>query len=194
IAEIATDKVDSEVPSPVSGILKERLFEENQVIQVGQVIALIETEGEQENETPTDQQEEDVSATELDSNVPEIEVESEEPEFNIPGVKEVEESNSTPNYNPSINTEVRFYSPLVRNIAQQEGISQQEMDLIVGTGDQGRVTKLDIIKYLETRNSSKSAPVMATEISAESSTTTKVVKNTGEDEIIEMDRMRRLIA
>src|SRR5690606_16826082 len=147
IAEIAIDKVESEVPSPVSGILQERLLEENQVIQFGKVIALIESEGEQENETPTDQQEEDVSATELDSNVPEIEVESEEPEFNIPGVKEVEESNSTPNYNPSINTEVRFYSPLVRNIAQQEGISQQEMDLIVGTGDQGRVTKLDIIKY-----------------------------------------------
>src|SRR5690606_19620994 len=148
IAEIATDKVDSEVPSPVSGILKERLFEENQVIQVGQVIALIETEGEDdnENETPIKQEEIETSTFEVDSIDPQPKLESNETELPIPGLKEVEESNvSTPNYNQSINTEVRFYSPLVRNIAQQEGISQQEMDLIVGTGDQGRVTKLDII-------------------------------------------------
>ena len=196
IAEIATDKVDSEVPSPVSGILKERLFEENQVIQVGQVIALIETEGEDdnENETPIKQEEIETSTFEVDSIDPQPKLESNETELPIPGLKEVEESNvSTPNYNQSINTEVRFYSPLVRNIAQQEGISQQEMDLIVGTGDQGRVTKLDIINYLETRDSTKTAPILTSE-TAGISTDIKVVKSSGDDEIIEMDRMRRLIA
>src|SRR5690606_22812008 len=111
-------------------------------------------------------------------------------ELNIPGIKDVEESyvqNSSSTQ--SINTEVRFYSPLVRNIAQQEGISQQEMDLIVGTGDQGRVTKSDIINYLETRKSNTTTINVTTEAPVITNSVpnipNKVVKNLGDDEIIE---------
>lgn len=195
IAEIATDKVDSEIPSPVSGILKERLFEENQVVQVGQAIALIEIEGAEEDvDAEINQVEIESSEILADSNDQQTVAPSNEVENNIPGIQEVEESNiQTPNFNQNINTEVRFYSPLVRNIAQQEGISQQEMDQITGTGDQGRVTKLDIINYLETRKVNQVLPNSSTEISS-ASPVSKVMKSTGDDEIIEMDRMRRLIS
>jgi len=195
IAEIATDKVDSEIPSPVSGVLKERLFEENQVIQVGQAIAIIEIEGsEEEVDAEIDQIEIESSEIQVDSSDQQIDVSSSEIEHNIPGIQAVEESGVLkPNSNQNINTEVRFYSPLVRNIAQQEGISQQEMDKIIGTGDQGRVTKLDIINYLEARKVNPDLPKPSAEISSVVPPS-KVTKSTGDDEIIEMDRMRRLIA
>src|SRR5690606_29004899 len=218
VVELATDKDDSEVPSPVSGIIKERLFEENQVVQVGDVIALIEIEGpEIENQEPqsTSQEEDHKSSdTPIDSpsesdvyqkvvtnvELPPIEI----PDEDIPGIDQVQDKNIQiePNHQ-EIHSGIRFYSPLVRNIAQQEGISQKELDSIPGTGGEGRVTKQDILNYLE-KNKGVQIPKPAQPASEErpqpkveepQTSAAQVVKNsTGDSEIIEMDRMRRLIS
>src|SRR5690606_10784969 len=199
IAEIATDKVDSEVPSPVNGFLKEIVFEEGSVAQVGDTIALIEIEGEDETTLSTVQ--------ELAAVVEETVVEhTDTPELEIPGLEHfVEEENSTPIQNV-INTEGRFYSPLVRNIALQENVSQTELDAIVGSGSDGRVTKQDVLDYIASRGgapvhqstplhtSSQSSPVTAPKSAPVQTAAAQVVKSMNGDEIVEMDRMRRLIA
>jgi len=137
VFEIATDKVDSEVPSEVEGVLLEKLFKVDDVIKVGQTVAIIQTEGG----------EEPVSAPE-----PEVEAAVEEETKKV--VEEVEKTvvaakettTSIPAATPS--STARFYSPLVRNIAQKEGISMTELDAIIGSGKEGRVTKNDIMAYL----------------------------------------------
>ncbi|WP_149915082.1 dihydrolipoamide acetyltransferase family protein [Sphingobacterium cavernae] len=200
IAEIATDKVDSEVPSPVNGVLKEIVFEEGSVAQVGDTIALIEIEGEDETTSSTAQ-------VEPASVVAETVVEhTDTPELEIPGLAHLdEERKSTPIQNV-INTEGRFYSPLVRNIALQENVSQTELDAIVGSGSDGRVTKQDVLDYIASRGgapvhqsthlhtSSQSIPVTAPKSAPIQTTAAQVVKSMNGDEIVEMDRMRRLIA
>ncbi len=225
VAEIATDKVDSEVPSPVAGILKERLFEENQVIQVGDVIALIEVDGDDDADNSGNVQDEKTNDSE--QNIEEIQVEhteesadhdgmdAAEASTEIPGMDQVD-SRAAEDHNQAAeagNSGIRFYSPLVRNIAQQEGISQQELDGITGTGAEGRVTKQDVLNYIQqkagsnhtpkvdssspTRESTSSvAPASSGTSNAGQSMTSpaQVVRNSGSDEIIEMDRMRRLIA
>src|SRR5690606_35289408 len=196
IAEIATDKVDSEVPSPVQGVLKEFLFEEGSVAQVGDVIALIEIEGEGENTAPTAAVEE-VSSTHQEEAEPTVH------EITSPGMDELnhmEEPESV-----AALSEGRFYSPLVRSIAQQEQVSQAELDLIVGSGADGRVTKQDVLDYIASRGTTTVSKPTAT-VSAPQPTVAKpqrasvpaapaqVVKSMNGDEIVEMDRMRRLIA
>ncbi|MAZ28576.1 MAG: diapophytoene dehydrogenase [Cytophagaceae bacterium] len=187
VVEIATDKVDSEVPSEVEGVLLEKLFNEDDVVQVGQTIAIIETEGDDApQETPattaeveettsiTPQTGEDVTAAQqmVDQAVETVSV----------------ESNGD-----------RFYSPLVKNIAQTEGISQDELDAIQGSGLEGRVTKDDILAYLDTRKNGK--PVAQVEKPVEKTTQqTQVGEATsgtslnGESEIMEMTRMGKLIS
>lgn len=196
IAEIATDKVDSEVPSPVQGVLKEFLFEEGSVAQVGDVIALIEIEGEDEKTAPTAAVEE-VSSTLQEEAEPTVH------EITIPGMDELnhmEERESV-----AALSEGRFYSPLVRSIAQQEQVSQAELDLIVGSGADGRVTKQDVLDYIASRGTTTVSKPTAT-VSTPQPTVAKpqpasvpaapaqVVKSMNGDEIVEMDRMRRLIA
>eukprot|EP00657_Telonema_sp_P-1_P004563 TRINITY_DN2059_c0_g1_i4.p1 TRINITY_DN2059_c0_g1~~TRINITY_DN2059_c0_g1_i4.p1 ORF type:complete len:215 (-),score=14.43 TRINITY_DN2059_c0_g1_i4:35-679(-) len=138
VLEIATDKVDSEVPSEVDGVLVEKLFNVDDVVQVGQTIAIIETEGgSNESEKSTSES--------TSSPSPEV-------------VKEVEKQVETAKQAtqaPIENTGDRFYSPLVKNIAAAEGISQTELDGISGTGKDGRVTKNDILGYVENRSSAK---------------------------------------
>ena len=192
IAEIATDKVDSEVPSPVQGVLKEFLFEEGSVAQVGDVIALIEIEGEGENTAPTAAVEE-VSSTHQEEAEPTVH------EITIPGMDELNRESV------AALSEGRFYSPLVRSIAQQEQVSQAELDLIVGSGADGRVTKQDVLDYIASRGTTTVSKPTAT-VSAPQPTVAKpqrasvpaapaqVVKSMNGDEIVEMDRMRRLIA
>lgn len=211
VVELATDKVDSEVPSPVSGVLKERLFEENQVVQVGDVIALIEVEGPEveEQEKPTIQQEEKVERV-VEQEIPaedqdgKIEDTAVIEEAEIPGMDQIQEKPIQVESNhQEIHSGIRFYSPLVRNIAQQEGISQQELDSIPGTGGEGRVTKKDVLNYLQ-KNKGIEIPKPSQPIIEEVSQplvqevktpAAQVVKtSTGDSEIIEMDRMRRLIA
>lgn len=199
IAEIATDKVDSEVPSPVQGVLKEFLFEEGSVAQVGDVIALIEIEGEGENTASTAAVEE-VSPTHQEAAVDTTDIVH---EITIPGMDElnhVEECESV-----AAVSEGRFYSPLVRSIAQQEQVSQEELDLIVGSGADGRVTKQDVLDYIASRGTTTVSKPTAT-VSTPQPTVAKpqpasapaapaqVVKSMNGDEIVEMDRMRRLIA
>ncbi|HLV15700.1 MAG TPA: dihydrolipoamide acetyltransferase family protein [Xanthomarina sp.] len=175
VLEIATDKVDSEVPSEVTGVLVEKLFNIDDVVQVGQVIAIIETEGEGSGEVAAPK------------------VEAAEKAVVAQVAQTVETAKETVAAVSS--SEDRFYSPLVKNIAKEEGISQAELDSISGTGKDGRVTKNDILAYLETR---KSAPQPVKTVEAPKAAPAKPaaapVVVSGDDEIIEMTRMGKIIA
>ncbi|MCT4629515.1 dihydrolipoamide acetyltransferase family protein [Winogradskyella sp.] len=189
VLEIATDKVDSEVPSEVDGVLLEKLFEVDDVVQVGQTIAIIETEG---GET-----------VEVTAPVAEP-VKEEVPKVVAEVAKTVEVAKTT--VEAVVSSGDRFYSPLVKNIAKQEGISQAELDSIAGTGKDGRVTKNDIKSYLQSRSSvpvatPQAAPVVEQKIEstpAPTKTATKPKETpvvvSGGDEIIEMTRMGKLIS
>ncbi len=187
IVEIATDKVDSEVPSPFSGKIIEIKYENDTVVPVGAVIAIIETDATEED-TPI--------AT------PTVEQQTIADDINTTTGSAIKNTSS----------DGRFYSPLVRNIAQQENINQAELDQLQGSGHGGRVTKNDILKYIENRNrqpqvqpqiQKSTPPNKQTSISKPQhiNTSTHQHINTstpqytnGNVEIIEMDRMRKLIA
>ena len=177
IVEIATDKVDSEVPSPCSGILKEALFSEGDVVQVGSIFAVIETD----QNVGTEIEDEKVELSEM-------EVES---EILKPLEKEISEQIIV------ANTSDRFYSPLVKSIAKKEKINQDELDQITGSGANGRVTKKDMLNYLDNKtNQTPISPIKQEKPRPQTPTvisTTSTVQN-GEGEIIEMDRMRKMIA
>jgi 2-oxoglutarate dehydrogenase E2 component (dihydrolipoamide succinyltransferase) len=182
VLEIATDKVDSEIPSPFEGTLVKKLFKEGDVVQVGAVIAQISSDaGAKVSETP--------KTTTPDKTT-------------ITGA----ETKSTPSVTAPVKTNVdfskseKFYSPLVKNIAKEEGIAIEELDNIKGSGQGGRVTKADILAYLPNRNKQGASTVHsngngAAKTQGESIQINKpaVSVNAG-DEIIEMDRMRKLIA
>jgi 2-oxoglutarate dehydrogenase E2 component (dihydrolipoamide succinyltransferase) len=182
VLEIATDKVDSEVPSEVSGVLVEKLFGKDDLVQVGQTIAIIETEGGNV-EAP--------SAEVAPAVVAEIQK----------TIESVKESVSAPvNFSESD----KFFSPLVKNIAKEEGVSLAELESISGSGKEGRVTKEDILSYVKNRGSQPvaavvepakvvAAPVVAQTPVSKSQPATPVSVNGG-DEVIEMDRMRKLIS
>jgi len=174
VLEIATDKVDSEVPSEVDGVLVEKLFDIDAVVQVGQTIAVIETEG--------------VDTVEIKAPAGEVPVA--EPVKEAAEVAQIVVT-AKETAAPIESKGERFYSPLVKNIAKQEGISQSELDTVAGTGKDGRVTKNDIKSYLESRSSApKTEPVISTP--AEKKVLSVVAS--GEDEIIEMSRMGKLIS
>ena len=184
VVEIATDKVDSDVPSPVAGILKEILIPVDGIAKVGEPIAIIEVEGtvSSAEETPT------ISEPEPVKEVVEVAATIEQ------------EIKSTINHvkNDDYKSD-KFYSPLVRSIAKEEGISDAELDAIVGTGASGRVTKEDILKYKDNRGNvkldTKPQPVVSsTPEVLPTPSAAPVSFVSGEDEIIEMDRMRKIIA
>ncbi len=186
VLEVATDKVDTDVPATHSGILKEILAEKGQVVAVGTPIAIIET-GEEEKEQSTP---EEVKPAE---SKPEVVKELPKEQ---PAPKTV---STTPLEKPQSG---RFYSPLVLNIARQENISMQELDTIPGTGKDGRVTKTDIFNFIENRKNTPLTPP-ASENTKTVETPVQEVKQTsvkpaaslnGNVEIIEMDRMRKMIA
>lgn len=207
IVEVATDKVDSDVPSPVSGVLKEILFEEGDVVQVGQVIAVLEIEKEEEGDDTPEETTEEASASSKESENKNIEQEIAQ---NIPGIAQLSAKESERQEDiPTSDSGFRYYSPLVRSIAQREGLSQHELDKIHGSGAEGRLTKDDVLNYVKTRNSpsetpSSPEPSISSPISKNESTPSSPgavassqktpVSVSGGDEIIEMDRMRRLIA
>ncbi len=188
VLEIATDKVDSEVPSEVDGVLIEKLFNIDDVVQVGQTIAIIETEGGSNESSKKETQ----NASET-VNAPSDAVKEVESQFET--AKQIVQTAIE-------NTGDRFYSPLVKNIASEENISQEELDRITGSGKDGRVTKNDILAYVENRTSGNlqdSAPKMVAEtksaITEQAATKPKSpVSVSGEDEVIEMTRMGKLIA
>ncbi len=180
VLEIATDKVDSEVPSPGAGILSKRLFEEGQVVRVGEVIAHL---------TP-----ENAAASPSQSASPVLSEKAPAPvNGTAPSLTGSRPHIAEPEASFSISTGDKFYSPLVKNIARQEGISLQELDSIQGTGANNRVTKQDLIHHLESRLKPLAQPqTPASQIVKQAPVVTGSVG--GSVEIIEMDRMRKLIA
>lgn len=185
VLEIATDKVDSEVPSEVEGVLVEKRFEVDDVVQVGQVIAVIETEGDEPVSEKVEEASNDAPVEAVSALTERVEKAQAEVSVNT----------------PTITSNERFYSPLVRNIAKQEGISQEELDAIPGTGKEGRVTKNDILAYVG--NGGKTTPKV--EVAPKQEVPSQTIKETpkveakpvvvsGEDEIIEMTRMGKLIS
>jgi 2-oxoglutarate dehydrogenase E2 component (dihydrolipoamide succinyltransferase) len=200
VLEIATDKVDSEVPSEVAGILVEQLFQKDDLVQVGQTIAIIETESG------------NIAAPIVES----APIEAQEI---IKTMEIVKESVAIPA--TDFKDSDKFYSPLVKNIAQSEGIPLVELELIEGTGKDGRLTKTDILDYVKNRTRFANSSVQVTDNSLQISDSsvqveeiklpvadvtpkaveiTQVAQNpqpvsiNGGDEIIEMDRMRKLIS
>ena len=171
VLEIATDKVDSEVPSEVDGVLVEKLFNVDDVVQVGQTIAIIETEGGDSIEVKAPVAEPKPAAE------PKPVAEPQAPK----AVAEVAQTvvAAKASVEPVVSTEDRFYSPLVKNIAKQEGITQAELDTIPGTGKDKRVTKNDIKAYLESRSSAPSPARPA--VVAETVTTPKAVEVKADD-------------
>lgn len=183
VLEIATDKVDSEVPSEVDGVLVEKLFNVDDVVQVGQTIAIIETEGESSSST---------------NNSTSQPVEKVETKTDTVAVAQVENTVETAKETAAavVSSGDRFYSPLVKNIAKKEGIGQEELDAIQGTGKDGRVTKNDILAYLENRTAPQTEkPAAAPQVKqASEPVKTAPVVPTGDDEIVQMTRMGKLIA
>ena len=185
VLEIATDKVDSEVLCEVEGVLTEKLFDINEVVQVGQTLAIIDIQNGEDVAAPA------VAETPKTEGTP---VQAEE------SIQQAEEivSKAVETVSSVSSSEGRFYSPLVKNIAKEEGISQAELDALPGTGKDGRVTKNDILAYLENRTGK---PQQQTPVQQPVAQPEQIVKqpvapvvSRGEDEIIEMTRMGKLIA
>lgn len=197
ILEIATDKVDSEIPSPAEGILTEIFFQKDAVVEVGKVIAIISTESES---GATGSANSDITQK----------VEEKEPsstsahkvEDNIPFVPQTATANVASDTAIS-SSESRFYSPLVKTIAKQENISQAQLDQIPGSGRDGRVTKNDILQYIaspastvKTNTQTATAATIPAQHAKAVNTTSNIAhtSTSGNTEILEMDRMRKLIA
>lgn len=194
VLEIATDKVDSEVPSTAEGVIEEILFNVNDVVPIGTVIARIKTSAAVGTAASTP-----VINTPTPSPVP-APTPTASPAPTVTQAVQVESAPALTNSNGQ-----RFYSPLVLNIAASEGVSMTELERMPGTGNEGRVTKKDILQYVSDKRAGKivSAPAkqststeLTVPISRIESTSSAVVNTTysGNVEIIEMDRMRKLIA
>lgn len=198
VLEIATDKVDSEVPSEVDGILIEKRFDVDDVIRVGEVIAIIQTEGDDDTQDEDITKEENITeqakTPETQSNDEDEKEAAKEAEALM---SKAERTLSKPEADYAQSD--RFYSPLVKNIAKEEGISLQELEQIQGTGKEGRVTKDDMLNYLENRAKNK----VTTQVSGKEevhkadekqSAPVSPVNINADDEIIEMTRMGKLIS
>jgi len=187
IVEIATDKVDSEVPSEVEGTLIEVLFEKDDVVAVGATIAVIETEEVESN-----------LVSPVENEIPEFKEESSILEIE----KTIEKATSTiTNPITKVSESGKFYSPLVRNIAKTEGVSMNELETIIGSGKDDRVTKEDILSYIENKQNSNNLNRTCTPVKEETPKHIKEnivkpapVSTNGGDEIIEMSRMGKLIS
>jgi len=201
LVEIATDKVDSEVPAPEDGTLVEWLVQEGDVVAVGQAIAKFEIDGDADAAPAS------ASAAATPAPTPAAPAPAPTPApapvaAPAPAVVEALQaplaaSGPLDQLPARIGANGRFYSPLVRSIAQSEGVTPAELDGIAGSGSEGRVTKKDILAYIASRGSAAAtapaAPV-APPASAPAASTAPTVSVSGQDEIVEMDRMRKLIA
>ncbi len=174
LLEIATDKVDSEIPSPVEGVVKKIFFKQDEVVAVGTVIAVIGLDG-------------DTSSSTDEETDPVVKEETEETKADTPLEKKNDE--------PVASSQGRFYSPLVKTIAGKEGVTQVELDSIEGSGLNGRVRKEDLLNYLENRGGAK--PVQAEKPVTTAPKKEAVQKQPAPmegDEVVEMSRLRKLIA
>lgn len=185
ILEVATDKVDSEIPSPFNGIVEEILYPENSVVAIGKVIAYISSQD-------SDNASQQPALKDTSDDLP--------PTTKI--VEEVSKPLALHNLEvENIGSGNRFYSPLVKNIAKEENLSSQELSKIAGSGADGRVTKKDILSYVDSKKSSPTSPSLITMADNRSiveppkfESQTLSINPSGGNEIIEMDRMRKLIA
>ena len=181
VVEIATDKVDTEVLSEMDGVLVEKLFKIDDVIQVGQTIAVIEIKEERELTEETSKNKTKVET----SPTPKIEVKE---EIQIEEAVVISQSKIKSSYQ-------RFYSPLVKKIAASEEVTQEELDSISGSGKEGRVTKKDILQYIENRSIQPRVIDLPKALPVITSQKQKIpISVNGEDEIIEMTRLGKLIA
>ncbi|MDO3694501.1 dihydrolipoamide acetyltransferase family protein [Wenyingzhuangia sp. chi5] len=192
IVEIATDKVDSDVPCDVSGVLVEKRYQEGDIVKVGQVLAVIETNANEVDSFPTSEREQEVEV-DIEEAISVVEAD----------VNDVITQVSNTTKTNIANTEGNFYSPLVKKIASTEGISQKELDGIQGTGLDGRVTKDDILAYVDKRP--KTAAIAVTSPKStnvkENKTSTEKVDNApinlevnSGDELITLSRMGKMIS
>ena len=185
LLDIATDKVDSEVPSTAEGTIEEILYKENDIIPIGAIIAKIRNEAEDVVSTITGTTLPAAPAS-LPKQITDIEIE------------EIEIPYQPSNYRNVVNGEnERFYSPLVMKIAGTEGVSLSELEKVSGSGNQGRVTKRDILDYLEHRKKNGHSGNYAKVHEREQTTRQQYNQDlniTGNVEVVEMDRMRKLIA
>ena len=174
LLEIGTDKVDAEIPTPNSGIITEILAEPNDVVEVGKVIARIDTDESGATPTPSETTPE-----------PETETKPEPP----PAIKQPEPLPPVPTKpeSPVPSAEKKYYTPVVKSIARKEGVSQEELAAITGTGKNGRVTKKDLLAHLEQRTAAQVAAPKPPAVSVP-------VVSQLTDERVEMDKMRRSIA
>ena len=226
VLEIATDKVDSEVPSITEGVMEELLFQVNDVVPIGAVIARIRTSTKTANSADNTLAPSGASAPVQYSQTPSVN-ESPQPQYqpatnNQPAQHQAvaTQYQAAHQPQPALNGSARFYSPLVLNIASSEGVPLSELESIAGTGNEGRVTKKDILRYIAERQpgahpiAGSTAPAAATAYAngTPAATGTAVRTNTsvtpppathaapspttysGNVEIVEMDRMRKLIA
>lgn len=199
IVEIATDKVDSEIPSTEAGILVKQLYQDGDVVKVGEPVAMINTEGGASASTPV--------ATSVTATTASTALEKSIPVEAAVAAIEKQIESAQPLAEPMSNDGgSRFYSPLVLNIARAEGISMSQLESLPGTGKEGRVTKADILDFVANRgNGSANAPasalavatsnasVISTQTPAKVEVKSSISLNPG-DEIIEMDRVRKMIA
>ena len=177
LVEIATDKVDSDVPSEYKGKLIKKNFEVDDIVKVGEVIAEIETEmieNDQPIIKPKETKKEIIQVESDEKPSDEIELDD------IPSLELLDKENLTDSLKDETKTD-KFYSPLVKNIAKKEKISNQELDSIVGSGKDGRVTKQDILSYVSSRSN-----IVDDNISAE-------INSSREDQTLELDRMGKII-
>jgi len=189
IVEIATDKVDSEVPSEVEGVLVEKLYDVDTVVKVGETLAIIEISGNGVAEEVN-----------VETTIPEAKIEEPKEvmaiQNSIAEVTALKEPVAEIGNSPS----GKFYSPLVKTIAKKENISIAELETIAGNGKDGRVTKNDILAYVANRGNAPQKAVetkpieTATPVQSQKSTATTPVSVNGQDEIIEMSRMGKLVA
>ncbi|MFW6259645.1 MAG: dihydrolipoamide acetyltransferase family protein, partial [Tangfeifania sp.] len=187
--EVATDKVDSEIPSPVDGVIKEILHPVDSLVPVGEIVAIISTEGEEEEET----------AETVESGRKPVEktlTENEETKPEKPAEKEIDKGGTSVEKSRDMSN--RFYSPLVKTIAREENISLEELETIEGSGANGRVQKKDILDYIENKKTGKTetpvAPAAAQQAPAPERKAAPPVTAGPDDEVVQMDRVRKMIA
>lgn len=179
VLEIATDKVDTEVPCEFEGVLIEKCFEVDEIVQVGQTIAIIEVEGK-------------VSSQAISNNNEDLISEKEDLEIVLPPTFELKEDSEN---QIKFSDSDRFYSPLVKNIIKKEGIDFKELEKVKGSGKDNRINKNDILKYIESKSSSNKIELTTVKVIKPSNIQTNLnTLNNSNDEVVEMSRMGKLVS
>ncbi len=182
VLEVATDKVDTEIPSTHAGVLKEILVQQGELVQVGKAIAVLTVEAEEVNGT-------------AEVTTPGTPAKRELTPSSTPNAKEIVVShNNGKLHTVDFKSSSKFFSPLVKNIAKEENITVAELETIEGSGAEGRITKKDILDYVQNRKLGSTIKPIQHSISVQTPSPKVSVSLGAEDEIIEMDRMRKMIA